>query len=118
MVTAQAKNTPVAAEFSKFLVTTANMKYFCEKTTVLPVRQDLVDAPLNFAARPELMKVFQKQATTMPANLVKVSTSAAFPGMNQALVDNMDQYLSDPNSSTDALIASLTAAIQKAQKSA
>lgn len=118
VVTEQAKNKPVAAEFSKFLATTENMKYFCEKTTVLPVRNDLVDAKLDFATRPELMTVFQKQATTMPANLVKVSTSPAFPGINQALVDNMDQYLSNPSSSTDALIASLTAAIQKAQKSA
>lgn len=118
VVTDQAKNKEVAAEFSKFLVTTENMKYFCEKTTVLPVRNDLVDAKLDFATRPELMTVFQKQATTMPANLVKVSTSPAFPGINQALVDNMDQYLSSPTSSTDAVIASLTAAIEKAQKSA
>ncbi len=116
VVTEQAKNKDVAAEFAKFLVTKDNMAYFCEQATVLPVRTDLVDAKLNYAVRPDLMPVFQKQATTMPPELVKVATSASFSGLNQALVDNMDQYLSDPNSSTDTVIQALTDAITKAMK--
>lgn len=89
---------------------------FCEQTGELPVRKDLVDAKLNYAVRPELMAVFQKQATTMPLGLVKVATSAAFPGINQALVDNMDQYLSNASSTTDSVISGLTASIEKALK--
>ena len=73
------KNKDAAAEFAKFLVTKENMQYFCEKTTVLPVRNDLADAKLAFAARPDLMPVFQKQATTMPEALVKTSTLAGLP---------------------------------------
>ncbi len=114
VVTAEAKNKDAAAEFAKFLVTKENMALFCEQTTVLPVRQDLVDAPLNYAVRPDLMPVFQKQATTMPEGLVKVSTAPAFPGINQALVDNMDQYLSKSSSSTDSVISALTGSIEKA----
>jgi multiple sugar transport system substrate-binding protein len=60
------------------------------------------------------MPVFQKQATTMPQSLVDVSTSPAFPGINQALVDTMDQYLSDPSASTDAVVQALTSGVQKA----
>lgn len=114
VVTDQAKNKDAAAEFAKFLVTKANMQYFCEKTTVLPVRTDLVDAKLDFAVRPDLMPVFQQQATTMPEALVKTSTAAAFPKINQALVDNMDQFLSNPSAGVDSIVQALTSSIQKA----
>lgn len=114
VVTNGASNKDVAAEFAKFLVTKENMQYFCEQTTVLPVRNDLVDAKLTYASRPDLMPVFQKQATTMPDQLVKTSTMAAFPAINQALVDNMDQFLSNPSASVDSVVSALTAAIEKA----
>lgn len=114
VVTEQSKNPEVAAEFAKFLATKENMQLFCEQTGVLPVRNDLVDAKLNFTTRNDLMPVFQKQATTLPEKLVKTSTLPAFPGINQALVDSMDQYLSDPSSSVDTVIAALTKGIEKA----
>jgi multiple sugar transport system substrate-binding protein len=117
VVTDQAKNPDVAAEFAKFLVTKENMQAFCEQTTVLPVRQDLAAAKLSYAVRPDLMPVFQQQATTMPAGLVKAATSPAFAGINQALVDTMDQYLSDPSASTDAVVQALTSGVQKALQS-
>ncbi|WP_295695151.1 extracellular solute-binding protein [Lapillicoccus sp.] len=116
VVTDQSKNKAVAAEFAKFLVTAENMKLFCEQTTVLPVRKDLVDKTLSYATRPDLMPVFQKQATTMPDALVKTSTVAAFPGINQALVDTMDQFLSNPSAGVDSVVSSLTAGIDKALK--
>jgi multiple sugar transport system substrate-binding protein len=114
VVTEQSENKEVAAEFAKFLVTKENMQLFCEQTGVLPVRNDLADAKLNFATRNDLMPVFQQQATTLPEKLVKTSTLPAFPGINQALVDNMDQYLSDPSSSVDSVIDALTKGITKA----
>jgi multiple sugar transport system substrate-binding protein len=114
VVTEDAKNKDIAAEFVKFLVTKENMATFCEENTVLPVRNDLVDAKLKYAVRPDLMPVFQKQATTMPPGLVKASTLTAFPGINQALVDTMDQYLSNASATTDSVVQSLTAAIEKA----
>ncbi len=114
VVTDQARNKDVAAEFAKFLVTRENMTRFCERTTVLPVRRDLVDATLSYAVRPDLMPVFQRQATTMPPGLVKAATSPAFPGINQALIDNMDQYLSNASASTDSVVRGLTASVEKA----
>ena len=116
VVTDGAKNPDVAAEFAKFLVTKENMQSFCEKTTVLPVRKDLADAKLAYAARPDLMPVFQQQATTMPEGLVKAATSRAFAGINQALIDSMDQYLSNPSANTDDTVRALTEGVQKALK--
>ncbi|MEV6492300.1 extracellular solute-binding protein, partial [Actinoplanes sp. NPDC051633] len=114
VVTDQAKNPDVAAEFAKFLVTKDNMQTFCEQTTVLPVRKDLTSAKLAYAARPDLMPVFQQQATSMPDGLVKAATSPAFAGINQALIDTMDQYLSTPSASTDDMVRAMTAGVQKA----
>jgi multiple sugar transport system substrate-binding protein len=114
VLTEGAKNRDVAAEFAKFLVTKENMARFCEQTTVLPVRQDLVEQELAYAVRPDLMPVFQQQATTMPEGLVRVSTSPAFPGINQALVDTMDQYLTDRSADTDGVVERLTGGIEKA----
>lgn len=114
VVTDQAKNKDAAAEFAKFLVTRDNMKFFCEQATVLPVRTDLVDAKLTYAVRPDLMPVFQKQATTMPPGLVKAATSASFAGINQALIDNLDPYLGSAGATTDSVVSGLTASISKA----
>lgn len=116
VVSEGAKNPDAAVEFAKYLVTKENMQYFCEQTTVLPVRKDLVDAKLTFAARPDLMPTFQRQASTIPEALVATSTIAAFPAINQALVDNMDQFLSNPDASVDSIVASLTSSIEKALK--
>lgn len=116
VVTDQSKNKDVAAEFAKFLVTRENMQLFCEKTIVLPVRQDLRDAKLSYAVRPDLLPVFQAQATTLPDALVRTTTLAAFPGINQALVDNMDQFLSSPSAGVDVVVAGLTQSISKALK--
>lgn len=109
-----APNAQVAAEFAKFLVTAGSMQLFCERTGALPVRPDLVDVDLAYEVRPDLMPVFVEQATTLPEHLVAVSTSPGFTGINQALIDSMDQYLSDPSSSTDDLVARLTADIEQA----
>lgn len=116
VVTDGAKNPEVAAEFAKFLVTQENMAYWCEQTTQLPTRTELVDAKLDFKTKPELMPVFQQQATTIPDGLVGACTVPSFTGINQVLIDTMDQYLSDPGSSTDQMIQDLTNGIDKAIK--
>lgn len=113
VVTDGSQNQNVAIEFAKFIVTPENMKYWCEKTGELPVLNALAESKLDYAVRPELMPVFQKQATTMPAALVKTCTLPSFSGINQALVDNMDQYLSNPNASADSVVSGLTSSIQK-----
>ena len=114
VVTEGGKNKDVAAEFAKFLVTKDNMAYFCEQTGVLPVRNDLVSAKLDFQVRPDLMPVFQQQVSTLPEKLVATSVSPSFQGINQALIDNMDQYLSNPSATSDSVVSALTSGIEKA----
>jgi multiple sugar transport system substrate-binding protein len=101
----------------KFLVTKENMAYWCEQNTELPTRNDLVDAKLKYAVRPDLMPVFQQQATTMSPGLVKTCVTPAFSGINQALIDNMDQYLSNPSATADSVIQGLTSGINRALQS-
>lgn len=113
VVTNQGKNQDVAIEFAKFVVSEKNMKYWCETTGELPVLNSLAEAKLNYAVRPDLMPVFQKQATTLPEALVKTCILPSFTGINQALIDNMDQYLSNPNAGADSVIQALTAGIKK-----
>ncbi|WP_158088758.1 ABC transporter substrate-binding protein [Thermoactinospora rubra] len=112
-VTTQSANPEAAAQFAKFLASPENMKMFCEKTTVLPVRKDLAAAKLDYAVRPDLMPVFQQQATTMPPDLVRLVTLPGFSGVNDALVQQLEAYFAGGQSPDDTL-GGLTAAIQKA----
>lgn len=114
VVTEGARDPEAAAAFARFLGEQEQMQYFCEQTTVIPVRNDLADAELAFTVRPDLMPVFQQQATTFPDDLVATTVLPGFPGINQALVDNLDEYLGDPGSSTDEVVERLSADVESA----
>ena len=114
VVTEGSRDVEAAAAFARFLGESEQMAYFCEQTTVLPVRNDLADAELDFSVRPDLMPVFQQQATTFPDDLVATTVSPGFAGINQALVDSLDEYLGDPGSSTDDVVEQLSADVERA----
>ncbi len=114
VVTEGSTDAEAAAAFARFLGEQEQMAYFCEQTTVLPVRNDLADAELAFTVRPDLMPVFQQQATTFPPDLVDTTVSPGFAGINQALVDHLDEYLGVPGSSTDAVVEQLSADVESA----
>ncbi|NUS01810.1 MAG: sugar ABC transporter substrate-binding protein [Nonomuraea sp.] len=113
VVTSQSKDPDTAAAFAKFLAAPENMKLFCEKTTVLPARKDLAGQQLAYSVRPDLMPVFQQQATAMPPALVKLVTMPAFSGVNDALVQHLEAHFTGGQTADDTLSA-LTAAVQKA----
>lgn len=112
-VTTQSKAPEAAAAFAKFLAEPANMQLFCEQTTVLPARKDLAGATLNYAVSPDLMPVFQQQATTMPADLVQFVTLPGFSGVNDALVQNLEGYFTGGQSADDT-VGAIGTAIEKA----
>ena len=89
-VTRSAKNRQVAADFVAFVCNQENMRYFCEHDLFLPVRKSLVDRELNFVANAPTMRKFVQQATTVPAPMVAVQTSAKFDAVNQVLGDELD----------------------------
>ncbi|HYH31143.1 MAG TPA: sugar ABC transporter substrate-binding protein [Pseudonocardia sp.] len=103
VVTADSPNVDAAAEFCKFLAGAENMKAFCEQTTVLPVRNDLVDAQLDYAVRPDLMPVFQTQATTIPEHHVRTCTSPQFSGIADALLNELENCFAAGQSVDDTL---------------
>ncbi|MGJ6960724.1 ABC transporter substrate-binding protein [Streptosporangium sp. G11] len=113
VVTTQSKSPDAAAAFAKFLVTPENMKLFCEKTTVLPSRKDLASATLDYSVSADLMPVFQQQATTMPADLVKLVTLSGFAAVNDSLVQHLEAHFTGGRSADDTLSA-LSQSIQKA----
>ncbi len=115
VVTADGKDPDNAAKFAAFLADAANMKSFCEATTVLPTRTDVTD--LTYATRPDLMPVFVQQATTIPKGLVTASTSTTFSQINAALQQQLEGCFSGSTSVPDTLSA-LQAAIEKAVKQA
>jgi multiple sugar transport system substrate-binding protein len=112
VVTSQSKNQALAAKFAAFLGSAPQMKRFCEQTGTLPVRNDLVGADLKFATRPDVMPIFQKQVTTLPANLVKSVTLPKFTQINNAFTDEIEQ-LTARGQSVDKTVANLNAAVQK-----
>jgi ABC-type glycerol-3-phosphate transport system substrate-binding protein len=112
VVTAQSKNQALAAKFAAFLGSTAQMRRFCESTGTLPVRNDLVDAQLRFAARPDVMPIFQQQVKTLPPDLVQSVTIPKFTQINTAFTDEIEQ-LTARGQAVDKTIANLNAAIQK-----
>jgi multiple sugar transport system substrate-binding protein len=88
------------------------MRRFCESTGTLPVRNDLVDAQLRFAARPDVMPIFQQQVKTLPPDLVQSVTIPKFTQINTAFTDEIEQ-LTARGQAVDKTIANLNAAIQK-----
>ena len=114
VVTEGSRDVPAAAAFARFLGESEQMAYFCEQTTVIPVRNDLADAELNFSVRPDLMPIFQQQATTFPDDLVATTVSPGFAGINQALVDSLDEYLGNPGSATDDVVERLSGDVESA----
>ncbi len=77
-VTTQSKSPEAAAAFAKFLAEPANMQLFCEQTDGAPGPQGPGRGHAELRGLPDLMPVFQQQATTMPADLVQFVTLPGF----------------------------------------
>jgi multiple sugar transport system substrate-binding protein len=116
VVPADGKNVEEAAKFAAFLASKEQMQAFCEKTTVLPTRKDLVGASLDYSVRPDLMPVFVQQATTIPESLVATSTSTNFSKINAALQQELEACFAKGTSVDDTLDA-LSTSIEKAANS-
>jgi multiple sugar transport system substrate-binding protein len=88
--TNQSKSPEAAAEFLKFLVSRQSQQTFCEQACELPTRKDLIGADLNWAAVPQLMKLFVEQATVLTPFQVQQVTIPAFGAINTALQNQLD----------------------------
>jgi len=89
-VSRDSKNRDVAVDFLKFAVDEDNMRAFVTAGQYLPVRQALMNSDLEYALRPDAMKVYIEQARTIPDHLVRTVTMPIFSKINAAMADELD----------------------------
>ena len=89
-VSRDSKNRDIAADFLKFSVDEDNMRAFITAGQYLPVRRALMNADLDYALRPDAMKVYIEQARTIPDHLVRTVTMPIFSKINAAMADELD----------------------------
>jgi multiple sugar transport system substrate-binding protein len=100
------KNPDLAAAFLKFLVSEDIMKYFCEQAVELPTLKSLASSSLNYAYRPDVVKICAQQATTISDTVVKECTTSAFATINTVLQDQLElAFHGQPTSATLSSIA-------------
>ncbi|WP_375425954.1 ABC transporter substrate-binding protein [uncultured Friedmanniella sp.] len=107
------KNTEAAKLFLEFLVSEEQQRTFCESTGELPTLKSLTSAQLDFQVRPDLMKTFVEQATTITPEQVKQVTVPQFAQINAALQTELEKAFLGGASSADT-VAALAAAVKKA----
>ena len=89
-VSRDSKNAAAAADFVKFMVEDEAMKYFVTKAQLLPVSKSLVSKGVTYDLRPEAMKVFLEQATTVPEHLVSTVVLPNWGRFNAKLTDELE----------------------------
>jgi multiple sugar transport system substrate-binding protein len=107
------KNTEAASRFLEFLVSEEQQRNYCEATGELPTLKSLTAADLDFQVRPELMKTFVEQATTITPEQVKQVTVPQFARINTALQAELEKAFlggASPAETTAALAAAIQAA--------
>ncbi|MGO1487489.1 MAG: ABC transporter substrate-binding protein [Arachnia sp.] len=78
----------LAAAFLEFVTQEESMRDFCEAASLLPTRQDLVEAGISFTDRPELSEIFIGQASVVQAS---DSGQVASPNMSAIITVLQDQ---------------------------
>lgn len=89
-VSRDSKNPEAAAQFLKFVVEEESMRYFVSKAQLLPVRKSLVGGGVDYALRPDEMKVFLEQAKTVPEHLVSTVVLPNWGKFNARLADELE----------------------------
>jgi multiple sugar transport system substrate-binding protein len=89
-ISRDSKNPEVAADFLKFLVNEENMRDYISAAQFLPVRKSLVEGGVQYALRPDEMKVFVEQTKTIPQHLVSTVVLPTWGKFNPKLADELD----------------------------
>jgi ABC-type glycerol-3-phosphate transport system substrate-binding protein len=110
VVTRDAKDPELAAKFALHLASEDQMRAFCEITGSLPTRTALADAKLDFQVAGDLMPVFQRQATTLPPDLVKSVTLPGFTDINTVFTNELEALVG--GQSVEETLAKMTQGVQ------
>jgi multiple sugar transport system substrate-binding protein len=106
------KNPDLAGAFLKFLASEDIMKYFCEQAVELPTLKTLASSSLNYAYRPDVVKICAEQATTISDTVVKECTTSSFATINTILQDQLE--LAFHGQSTSATLGSIATKVNQA----
>ncbi len=79
-----------AADFLQFLASEQSMREFAKDGALLPVRTALTHETLPYAYRPDAMRIFVEQATTIPENLAQTVGMPVWSRINQRMADQLD----------------------------
>jgi multiple sugar transport system substrate-binding protein len=89
-VSRDTKNRDTAIDFVKFVASEEAMREFVDIGQFLPVRTALVNGGQTYRLRPDEMKVFVNQTTTIPSHLARTITHPAWGKFNPRLTDELD----------------------------
>lgn len=90
VVTSSAGDPEAAAKYVEYMCNDESMSRFCEESSFVPVREDLVGQDLDWVYRPELMTVFAENARTVPEEMVALQTMTSFSEMAGLLTDQLE----------------------------
>jgi ABC-type glycerol-3-phosphate transport system substrate-binding protein len=110
VVTRDSKNPALAARFADYLASEKQMRRFCEISGTLPTRESLVEAELDYGAISEYMPVYQRQATTLPEDMVKSVTVPRFTQINNGFTDQLEALVK--GTSVDDTIGAMSSTLQ------
>lgn len=104
-VTKDSQSLAAAVDFLLYCNTTANTQTFVTDNGYLPVLKSLSAKTLQYSYRPDVMQKFVQQATTIPAAMAKVETSASFSDVNLLLADQLDLCFTGQQSPQQTAVA-------------
>ncbi|GAA4973316.1 sugar ABC transporter substrate-binding protein [Kineococcus glutinatus] len=96
-------NREAALEFLRYCAGQQQVADFCAATTVLPTRSDIDPASLQFAVRPDLMRLYVQQAEAIRTELVEQVVVPSFNAVNAQLRDRLDEAFLGSDDDTTAL---------------
>lgn len=89
-VSRDSRNPEAAAAFLRFMVDEENMRDFVSSAQFLPVRRSLVESGIDYAVRPDEMRVFVEMTKTIPEHMVRTVTLPTWGRFNPRLTDELD----------------------------
>lgn len=89
-ITRDCQNVKAAADVLLFVCNPSNTQAFVTDNVYIPVLKSLSGKELQYAYRPDLMRRFVQQATTVPSAMARLETMAQFADINLMLADQLD----------------------------
>jgi multiple sugar transport system substrate-binding protein len=101
VIWSKTKHPDESAAFFEFFVSPEMLRMFDEMGNYLPVRLDLSEQKINYATRPDLMRVFQEQVKSLPADFVAYVGRSYSSGLGTIVTEEMTKLVTAGQSPED-----------------